>query len=258
MEKDIEPSKRVLLAKLAVGASVAYGATKLKAKANENEYITKNGKHHWCMVIDLRKCVGCQSCTMACKIENNTSQGTFRTWVSDVETKKYPYTKRVFIPRLCNHCEEPSCVPVCPTKATFKRKEDGLVLVDSKKCIGCAACVTACPYDSRYIDPISKTVDKCTFCAHRLEQGLQPACSETCIGKSRIFGDLLDHKSEVYKLVKKYPVSVLKPRTGNKPNVFYIGLNDLNFEKLQQNNDQWTVEFEKYFDKELLFKGIES
>lgn len=177
----------------------------------------------WVMLIDLRKCVGCQACTAACKFENNIPEGSFRTWVPDIEVGTYPNTRRAFLPRLCNHCERPSCIEVCPAGATWQRK-DGIVVIDYDKCWGCGACVNACPYDARFMNPVTKTADKCTFCAQRVDQGLLPACVETCIGGARQFGDLNDPDDPVTRQIKTQPVQVLKPDTGNQPRVFYIDL----------------------------------
>jgi Fe-S-cluster-containing dehydrogenase component len=159
----------------------------------------------WMMVIDTRRCIGCQGCSVACKMENAIPPGVFRTHVKYLETGKYPKVKRHFLNAICMHCEKPPCVPVCPTDATFKR-EDGLVLVDYDKCIGCGYCVNACPYDARYIAPSdigdirAGKADKCTFCAHRIDAGLEPACVQTCVGHARIFGDANDPESEVAQL----------------------------------------------------------
>lgn len=177
----------------------------------------------WAMLIDLRKCIGCQACTVACKFENNVPDGHFRTWVPDVELGTYPEVRRAFLPRLCNHCARPSCIEVCPAGATWQRV-DGVVEIDHDLCWGCGACVDACPYDARFIDPVTKTADKCTFCTQRIDQGLLPACVETCVGGARQFGDLNDPDSAVARAVREEPVQVLKPGTGNEPRVFYIGL----------------------------------
>ncbi|MCL5947190.1 MAG: 4Fe-4S dicluster domain-containing protein [Chloroflexi bacterium] len=196
-------------------------------------------KHHWVMVIDLRKCIGCQSCTVACKSENGVPLGSFRTWVDvsqigqtvpasggETVTESGTYQQQIKvlnIPKLCNHCDEPPCVEVCPVKATFKRA-DGLVLVDPRLCIGCGTCVNACPYGARYLNPVSRTADKCTFCVQRIDQGLLPACVTSCVGHARIFGDLNDPTSEVSKLISQHQVQVRKPEMGTDPQVFYIGL----------------------------------
>jgi|AMFO01.1.fsa_nt_gi Fe-S-cluster-containing hydrogenase components 1 len=191
-------------------------------KSGDPAYRGQKGKR-WAMLIDLRKCVGCQACTAACKIENEVPEYHFRTWVPDVEIGTFPETRRAFLPRLCNHCERPSCIEVCPAGATWQR-EDGVVEIDHDICWGCGSCVDACPYDARFIDPVTQTADKCTFCSQRIDQGLLPACVETCVGGARQFGDLNDSESPVAKAVKTEPVQVLKPETGNEPRVFYIGL----------------------------------
>ena len=177
----------------------------------------------WVLLIDLRKCVGCQACTAACKFENNIPVGVFRTWVPDVELGTYPETKRAFLPRLCNHCERPSCIEVCPAGATWQR-QDGIVVIDYDRCWGCGACLNACPYDARFMNPITKTADKCTFCAQRVDQGLLPACVETCVGGARQFGNINDPNDPVTRQIMSEAIQQLKPATGNEPRVFYIGL----------------------------------
>lgn len=179
----------------------------------------------YAMVIDLRQCVGCQACTSVCLVENNVPNEQNRTFVTEMEIGEFPHTRKAFLPQLCNHCDEPSCVPVCPTGATFKR-EDGIVVVDSEVCWGCGYCESACPYDKRFMNHETKVADKCTFCAHRVDNGLLPACVETCVGGARIFGDLNDKNSQVSKLVNSFSINVLKKEQGTKPQVFYIGLDD--------------------------------
>jgi len=182
-------------------------------------------KVRWGMVVDLRRCIGCHACSVACKAENEVPVGVYRAWVKYVDKGTYPNVTRQFLPRLCNHCKSPSCVRVCPTKATYKRG-DGAVVVDNGKCIGCRSCMTACPYDARFLNAVTKTADKCTFCVHRIEKGLLPACVQSCLGRARIFGDLNDPGSEISLYVGKNPVKQLNPATGNDPSVFYIGLDE--------------------------------
>jgi tetrathionate reductase subunit B len=198
----------------------------------------------WVMLIDLRKCVGCQACTVACKFENNIPEGSFRTWVPDVEIGVYPEARRAFLPRLCNHCERPSCIEVCPADATWQRK-DGIVEIDYDKCWGCGSCVNACPYDARFINPVTKTADKCTFCSQRVDQGLLPACVETCIGGARQFGDLNDPNDPVARQIKTGAVQTLKPSTGNQPRVFYIGLPDTLQNNFPGRPTLWSEMFEE-------------
>lgn len=177
----------------------------------------------WGMVIDLRKCYGCHACSVACKSEFNVPLGVWRSWVKAVDKGKYPDVKRFFLPRLCNHCEKAPCVDVCPVKASYI-DQDGTVLIKEERCIGCKMCITACPYNARFTNPIKKVADKCTFCLHRIEKGVVPSCVNTCPANARIFGDLNDPHSPVTKLVNTQQVQVLKPEQGTGPKVFYIGL----------------------------------
>lgn len=179
----------------------------------------KNVKY--AMLIDLRKCVACHACTVSCKSENNIPLGYFRTWVSEIEKGTYPNVSRAALPRLCNHCENAPCEKVCPVNATYKT-EDGTVQIDKEKCIGCAYCIQACPYDARFINPETKTADKCSYCYHRVSKGDLPACVTTCIGNARIFGDINNPESEISKLIAKYPVQVLKPEKNTGPKTYYI------------------------------------
>jgi tetrathionate reductase subunit B len=210
---------------LRVLPAISAGAAMLPAIAAQAA--TGDGKQRWAMVVDLQKCIGCQACTLACIMENVVPENSFRTIVSIYEVHDGAHTGSYMLPRLCNHCEEPPCIPVCPVGATFQRA-DGIVVVDGERCVGCAYCVQACPYDARFINHDTGKADKCTFCAHRLDAGLLPACVETCVGGARIFGDLNDAGSQVRQLLEqsknKNKVKVLKPEMGSKPHVFYLGL----------------------------------
>jgi len=174
------------------------------------------------MLIDMRKCIGCQACAVACKAEFDVPLGVNRSWVEYVEKGLYPAGGRSFLPRLCNHCSDPPCVRVCPTGATYKREQDGVVVVDSGVCIGCKYCVLACPYGSRFLNPVTRFADKCDFCIHRVEHGLVPACVNTCVGGARLFGNLADPESEISQAIARNRVSVLHPEMGTQPNVYYI------------------------------------
>lgn len=242
----MDPSKRRLLS--GIGAITAGAALipVVQASNTSTDHIVVGNKFknndqpdrkgmkgkRYAMVVDLRKCVGCQACTVGCSIENQAPIGQFRTTVKQYEvtlddgstgTKQ---VKSFMLPRLCNHCDNPPCVKVCPVQATYQR-EDGIVMVDNKRCVACAYCVQACPYDARFINEETLTADKCTFCAHRLEQGLLPACVETCVGGARIIGDLNNPSSEINRLLVEHKdeIKVLKPEENTKPHVFYIGLN---------------------------------
>ena len=179
----------------------------------------------WAMVIDTGRCIGCQSCAVACKRENKVPLGVFRTWVKTVEKGRFPDVSRGHLPINCNQCEEPVCVSVCPVKATYQR-EDGIVLVDPHRCIGCRYCKAACPYEVRYLDPQKHMIAKCYFCHHRLDAGQLPACVEACPTNARIFGDRNDPNSTVSRLIATSPVQVLLPEHGTSPQVFYLNLDE--------------------------------
>lgn len=178
-------------------------------------------------VIDQRKCIGCHACTTACKSENEVAVGVFRTWVKYVESGNFPNARRHFSVLRCNHCEDAPCVNICPTQALFKR-DDGIVDFDHRRCIGCKACMQACPYDALYIDPNNNTAAKCNYCVHRVEQDLLPACVVVCPEKAIIAGDMDDPASDIARLIGQEPVSVRKPEQGTKPKVFYLGAEDAN------------------------------
>ena len=167
---------------------------------------------HWGLVIDLAKCVGCDSCTVACKAENRTPPGVTYNVVLEQETGAYPNVRIEAIPRPCMQCENPACVSVCPVSATY-RGDDGIVVIDADRCIGCKYCIAACPYG---------TVRKCTFCAHRIAEGEAPACCETCIGDARYFGDLNDPSSKVAQLVASPRAFRLREELGTNPSVYYL------------------------------------
>lgn len=198
----------------------------------------------YAMVIDLKKCIGCHSCTLACKLENSTRPSVFWNRVEDIEEGKYPSVRRLFLPRTCMHCQNPPCVDVCPTGASYKR-DDGIVFVEYDKCIGCKACMVACPYQARYyngedsvyflehITPNEQvgylnhkigTAEKCNFCVRRLEEGLEPACIHSCQAKARYFGNLDDPNSQVTKLIFSRHGFQLSAELGTDPSVFYLPL----------------------------------
>jgi len=181
----------------------------------------------YAMVIDLRRCVGCQSCTVSCSVENRAPLGRFRTTVGEYAVRD-ARADRMFIapvPRLCNHCAQPACLKVCPVRATTQRP-DGIVVIDAGKCIGCGFCVQACPYGARFLNHETRTADKCTFCAHRIATGLLPACVENCVGGARIFGDMNAPGSLIRRTLEhnKDALAVLYPEKGTKPSVYYLGL----------------------------------
>lgn len=194
------------------------------------------------MVIDLKKCIGCRSCVVACKVENVTPPGIFWGDVVQREWGTYPNVRRVYLPRPCMHCEDPLCLAVCPSGATQQRS-DGIVWIDNDLCIGCRACVVACPYEARYFygeeksyfpqgpTPLEErgyqkhkvgTTEKCNFCMERVDAGLEPACVVTCLAVARYFGDLDDPKSEVSQLITHRFGFQLHPDSGCNPKVFYL------------------------------------
>lgn len=175
----------------------------------------------YAMAIDLKRCIGCQACVVACKAENEVPAGRYRLRMRETVVGEFPTLEGEFRLEQCFHCENAPCVSVCPTGATFQT-EDGLVLLDPSKCTGCKACVTACPYNMRYVHP-KGYVDKCTFCNHRLEQGQVPACVETCPTGARAFGDLDEAGNPVQAAIDNAEKSdVLKPETGANPKLFYL------------------------------------
>ena len=215
-------------------------------------------KHRWAFGVDATRCIGCLRCVEACKLENEVVADAhhFRTWVEryvyfegeetprvdsqsdsvNIEAsgseREYRFANRYkdvkvekafFVPKLCNHCTHPACVQVCPTGATY-RTDDGVVVIDHKYCIGCQYCVQACPYGARFFNEEKGVTDKCTWCYHRITKGLQPACVAVCPVGARIFGDLRDKQSPISLFIRNNRTRVLKPESGNAPNVYYVGL----------------------------------
>lgn len=216
-------------------------------------------KRKWSMVIDLRKCIGCHACTIACMSENVLPPGVVYRKVYEEEQGKYPNVTRKFVPRPCMQCDNPPCVDACPVRATYK-DNDGIVVINYKKCIGCKYCIVACPYGVRSSDrgkfytentPLLEDYEKrenyeyekrwarkkrilpiggspignarkCHFCKHRINKGILPACVTTCIGRATYFGDLNDEYSLVTKLSTRSNASVLYPHYNTKPSVYYL------------------------------------
>jgi len=184
-------------------------------------------KPHYAMVIRLDRCIDCERCIEACATTNNVPAYGYRNAIlhRDIEVKA-SRKHREFMPVLCNQCNHPPCVRVCPTKATYKDKKTGIVMMDSKLCVGCKTCMTACPYNARYYNDDLKAVDKCDFCfLTRLNVGKSvPACVEVCPANVLFFGDLTDQKSEIYRLLHSSEETVwaLRPEIGTMPNIFYV------------------------------------
>lgn len=172
--------------------------------------------------IDQRTCIGCHACTVACKTEHQIPLGQFRTWVKYVDGGQWPHPSRSFGVLRCNHCSDAPCVAICPTRALFTRP-DGIVDFDGDLCIGCKSCMQACPYDAIYIDEDTHTAAKCNFCAHRVDDGLEPACVVVCPTRSIWVGDLDDPGSGIARLVASNETAVRAPEQETGPNVLYIG-----------------------------------
>ncbi len=235
----------------AAGTAVIESIAKKGIAAENSSQGDYNWKeHYWGYLIDTRKCIGCGRCANACKLENNVpfDEPVYRTWVEryrivnqgreekvtidspnggingftdDIPAEEIK--KAFYVPKICNHCENPPCVQVCPVGATYST-EDGVVLVDYDYCIGCRYCIQGCPYGARYFNTEKRTADKCTWCYHRITKGLLPACVEACPVGARVFGDLKDPESPVNKILDKERINVLKPDLGTKPKVYYVGL----------------------------------
>jgi Fe-S-cluster-containing dehydrogenase component/formate-dependent nitrite reductase membrane component NrfD len=172
-------------------------------------------------LMDHRRCIGCHACTVACKSENDVPLGSFRTWVKYTEKGVFPSVKRHFSVLRCNHCTQAPCVTICPVTALSKRP-DGIVDIDREACIGCRACMQACPYDAIYLNQDSGAVEKCHFCAHRIEQQLAPACVIVCPEEAIVFGDLHEPTSRIAKMVKEHATLLRREEQRTGPNVHYL------------------------------------
>jgi Fe-S-cluster-containing dehydrogenase component len=236
---------RKILSLFTVTGALGPFLRKVAAEETQESYVAS--EHNYGMGIQVDKCIGCTRCSEACKTENNVPREPFfmRTWVERYVIKTdsevvvqtvgmeqispvefVPDRERLrsfFVPKLCNQCNSPPCAQVCPVEATFVT-EDGVILVDAERCIGCGYCIQACPYGARYLHPVTKTADKCTFCYHRIRQGLLPACVEVCPTEARVFGDFNTASSPLTRLRRMNTVSVLKPSLNTEPKVFYTDL----------------------------------
>lgn len=189
-------------------------------------------------LVDLDLCMGCKGCEVACKAENEVPVGTWRLRVKYVDEGVYPNVKRSFTPMRCNHCDNAPCERICPVGA-LHYLSNGIVDVDKDRCIGCAACMMACPYGAIYMDPETNTADKCTYCAHRVEGGLEPACVVTCPVEANVFGDLDDPSSKISRYLAAHPdARVRKPEKGTKPKHFYVGGGAVHLEPLAAKREE--------------------
>lgn len=179
--------------------------------------------------INLHRCVGCRTCTIACKMENAVADGLQRirvlnnqgTTVLDVPVGTYPDLEFAWRPVPCQHCDSPTCIDVCPVGATSKR-DDGVVAVDKGTCIGCGSCVEACPFGARQLDDTAGVVDKCEMCIHRLSNGVDTTlCQICCPNRAITVGDLDDPGSDISKIIAERETEQLYPEEGTSPNVYY-------------------------------------
>ncbi|MFQ5674365.1 MAG: 4Fe-4S dicluster domain-containing protein [bacterium] len=210
-------------------------------------------------IIDNRKCIGCHACTVACKSEHDVPIGVNRTWVKYMEKGEFPNTRRVFSVMRCNHCADAPCVDICPTAALFNRV-DGIVDFDNRRCIGCRACMQACPYDALYLDPETSTAAKCNYCAHRIEIGLEPSCVNVCPEHAIISGDLDNPASEIAQLMAREQVTARKVDKGTQPKLFYIDGDEISLNPIlaeQSEEYMWSSQssgvghFAKYAEERL-------
>lgn len=209
--------RKTFLKQVGIGVAMATAISQLDSAESAQAATSQQ----FGMVIDLRACIGCRACTVACKAENDVPLGEFRMYTKYTEVGKYPKATRQFLPVMCNHCNSPACTAACPTQAVYKAP-NGIVEIDKDKCIGCKACVEACPYDAIYTNPQTGLADKCNLCSHRLADGREPACVQTCPSQALIFGDLNDPSSKPRQLLKLLPGEPFKPEKGLGPNVLYI------------------------------------
>jgi Fe-S-cluster-containing dehydrogenase component/formate-dependent nitrite reductase membrane component NrfD len=190
-----------------------------------------DGVSRWAKVIDHTRCIGCHACTTACKSENEVPLSVTRTYVKYVDVGVYPQARRSFQVTRCNQCEDAPCVAACPTAAMHKRP-DGIVDFDKSICIGCKACIAACPYDAIFINPEDKSAEKCNFCAHRLDVGLEPACVVVCPTQAILVGDMDDPLSAVSQIIHRDAVAVRRPEKETHPKLFYKGADQATLDPL--------------------------
>jgi Fe-S-cluster-containing dehydrogenase component len=207
--------------------------------------------HRYAYIVNTGLCIGCGRCVKACKLENHIplDSDVTRTWIERYfiseerevyvdspkgglasfapqrfieHLKETVISRSFFVPKLCNQCEYPPCTQVCPVGATFST-DDGVVLVDRHRCIGCMYCIQVCPYGARFLHPTMRVAEKCTWCYHRVMRGALPACVEACPRKARLFGDLQDEESAVRAFLRRENIYILKEELGTRPKVFYQG-----------------------------------
>jgi Fe-S-cluster-containing dehydrogenase component len=241
--------------RMLLAAGLGAGAFRL-LQPSELQALIRQERLRWGFLVDTYRCVGCGLCVRACKLENEVpyEAPVTRTWVERYvllkdgsvladtpmgardgftqmrtmgrDVKAQDILKAFFVPKLCNQCDKPPCVQVCPVGATY-RTADGVVLVDRKWCIGCGYCIMACPYGVRFFHPVYRVAEKCNFCYHRLHRGMKTACVDACPFGARKVGNLRDPRDEVTRVITTQRVAVLKDEFGTKPQVFYLGLDEM-------------------------------
>ncbi|MFC1661447.1 4Fe-4S dicluster domain-containing protein [Gemmatimonadota bacterium] len=241
--------RRAFLRRCGLAAPLLFGIVRVPGELVGQEVggASEGADALYAMGIDVEKCIGCARCAVACKTENDVppEEEFFNTWIEryviqadgDVQvdspnggidgfpqlTSEEEILRTFFVPKLCNHCHEAPCVQVCPVGATFI-SPDGVILVDEDYCIGCRYCVQACPYGARWIHPEKQVAGKCTFCYHRLKEGLLPACVEVCPTGARLFGDLGNRANPLARFRRFNDIQVLKPHLNTEPKVYYANL----------------------------------
>ncbi|MGQ0568506.1 MAG: 4Fe-4S dicluster domain-containing protein [Armatimonadota bacterium] len=185
----------------------------------------------WAKVIDQTRCIGCHACSTACKSENEVPLSVHRTYVKYVDVGIFPQARRAFQVTRCNQCDDAPCAAACPTTAMYRRP-DGIVDFNKSICIGCKACIAACPYDAIFINPNDHSAEKCNFCAHRIDQGLEPACVVVCPTEAILVGDLNDPTSKVAQIINREPVAVRRPEKETLPKLFYKGAHQATLDPL--------------------------
>ncbi len=190
-----------------------------------------NNQARWAKVIDHTRCIGCHACTTACKSENLVPLSVTRTYVKHVDVGEFPQVRRAHQVTRCNQCAHAPCATACPTTAMFKRP-DGIVDFNKSVCIGCKACMAACPYDAIFINPEDHSAEKCNFCAHRIDMGLEPACVVVCPTEAILVGDMSDPASRVAQIINREPVTVRRPEKETLPKLFYKGAHQATLDPL--------------------------